>query len=193
MDDDLRGLERASRAGDAVACAAWARALERLGRREEASQAHLAALDLGQAAAGARTALARLPAWAGAHGDAGRSGALDVEPLRRPPARCWHVPPAVAPAPGVRRFAEPYLLGGWLGLVALHPAPARVEVLDARDGRPLWSVDGWADRNTSRLLGDVVLLRGAAGTSARDVRTGRGPLAVAAFVGARQAAPAASA
>ncbi len=172
MDQDLRSLERAAADGDAPACVAWARALERLGRRDAARDAYLAALDRDPGATAAREALSALPAWTGTQGDAGRAGRLDVEPLRAAPARVWHAPPRAPSQPGLRRFSEPYLLGGWPAVIALHPAPARVEASDPRDGRLLWSADGWADRTSSHVREDVVVLRGSARTTVRDLRTG---------------------
>lgn len=172
VDQDLRGLERAALEGDAAACVAWARALERLGRRDEAVAGYLAALDRDPAAGAARAALAALPAWTGTQGGSGRASALEVEPVRGAPERLWHAPPGAPASPGLRRFSEPYLLGGWPGVVALHPAPARVEACDVRDGRLLWSVAGWADRTASRVEGELVVLRGAARTTVRDLRTG---------------------
>lgn len=172
VDQDLRGLERAAAAGDAQTCIAWARALERLGRPDEAIGAYLAALDRDPATREARERLAATPAWSGTQGDAGRTGTLDVEALRDAPARLWHVSPREPAEPRLRRFSEPYLLGGWTAAIALHPAPARVEAYDVRDGRLLWVAPGWADRTSSYVRGGDVVLRGSGRTTVHDLRTG---------------------
>jgi hypothetical protein len=90
MDVELRTLERAALAGGARERLAWARGLERAGRRDEA----VAALLPARADPAIRAHVEGLPAWSHPDGDAGRTFFLDAMPVARTPVVRWstHVP-----------------------------------------------------------------------------------------------------
>lgn len=87
IDDSLRALERRVDPGDEGAREAWAHALERAGRTDDAWLVRLGA-DLRASDREAR--LART-AWASVDGDPGRSRWVDVPPLATAPGERWSV------------------------------------------------------------------------------------------------------
>lgn len=173
-DEDVRALERAARGGDVTACLAWARALERAGRPDEATRARLLALDADPQAEEPRAALGGACAWTGTKGGPGRTRASADEPLARAPTLLWCVEPTAPPVAerGARQLVDPCLFGGWLGLVVRNPLLRTLDVVDARSGAPLWSATRWVDAWSSRVAGDAVLLRHEDRVVSRDIRTG---------------------
>jgi hypothetical protein len=173
-DEDVRALERAAAGGDVAACLAWARALERSGRPDDAARARLRALDVDPLAPEPRAALGAC-GWTGTKGGPGRARASQDEPLTRAPTLLWRVEPRGQPVaePGARALVDPCLFGGWLGLVVRDPRRSTtLDVVDARSGAPLWSVTRWVDAWSSHVAGDVVCLRHQEAVVSRDVRTG---------------------
>jgi hypothetical protein len=155
-DDDLRELQRAATDGGPAARLRLGRALERLGRRDEA----LAALLPAREDAEARLALARFPAWTHEDGSAGRTRAVDVAPIRREPKSRFNVRP---------RDGRPAraLLAGPLGIVWVDREGTII--IDDETGAKRWS----CPEEAAAIAGDVLLLiEGRRALVGRDLWTG---------------------
>jgi hypothetical protein len=149
-DEELRALERAARAGDLDALAAWGRALARAGR-DPAEAARLAAR---------AASLVELPCWSSLGGDGQQNRACDVEPLREAPRLAWRrdgEPRSRPPVERDRLRRGRCLLGGWPGLVVVHREPPRLEGVDPVTGATRWSAPVAA--REPRLIGDVLVAR----------------------------------
>jgi hypothetical protein len=133
VDEHLRVLERDATANDASALLAYARALQRAGRRDEA----FTALVRGKDDTRVRSELRRFPAWTHESADAGQTRSLDVAPLRRAPRVRWSVI-----SRSTARSHEPhFLLASPLGIVTALPERGGViAVLDPDTGERLWDV-----------------------------------------------------
>ncbi len=147
-DEELRALERAARAGDLEALAAWSRALVRAGR-DPAEATRLAA--------GSAT-----PAqgWSSLGGDGQQNRACDVEPLHAAPRLAWRrdVEPRRSPPRERDRLRRGRcLLGGWAGLVVVHRQPPRLEGVDPLTGATRWVAPAAA--REPRAVGDVLVTR----------------------------------
>lgn len=116
-DDRLRALERSAAAGSVEARLAWAAELERLGRRDDAFEALLPAIDH----EAARVAIAERPAWTQVQGP-GAAHHADVPPPRTAPPIAW------SRSIGAAQVVAASELG--IVLVDRH----RVVVVDARTG-----------------------------------------------------------
>lgn len=165
-DDELRSLERELAASGSVAARlAYARALERLDRRDEAQDV----LAPGREDASVRRELGRFPAWSRA--EAGPSGSrwTDVRPLSRQPRVRWRWT-----APGTAR-GEPQLLSSPLGAVVAvsldREVPPRATVLSP-DGTPVRSWDRERGAAPLALEQGLVLDPRGAGVFAVDPVTG---------------------
>jgi hypothetical protein len=155
-DDDLRELQRAASDGGTAARLRLGRALERLGRRDEA----LVALQPAREDPEARLALARFPAWTHEDGSAGRTRAVDVAPIRREPSIRF----AVAPRNGRPARA---LLAGPLGIVWVDREGTII--IDDETGATRWS----CPEEAAAIAGDVILLiEGRRALVGRDIWTG---------------------
>lgn len=133
-DESLRALERAA-AADPSRTRAWATALARAGRADEAWVALCRTVDQPDV----RAELATRPAWTHAGGP-GRTHAIDLPPVKREPRVRW-----TARAPGDRLLTSP------LGVVVTTGRGTPCAVLDPTSGRLRWTPssatrDAWLDR-----------------------------------------------
>lgn len=145
MDDDLRALEQRLRAAPTPALrVALARALERVGRRDDA---HVV-LAADPFAADVRAELARYPAWAHPDGDPGRTSWLDVAPIERAPEVRWRVATGwnaidtllATPWGIVHSGARPHVADD--ALIVLDPETGAVRQERVETSDPLGVIDG---------------------------------------------------
>ncbi len=167
LDEDLRTLERnLTQQQDAGSTIAYARALGRLGRNDEA----YATLARGVDEPSVREELARLPAWTHESGGPGRSRSIDVAPIRSAPSVRW----TVVTTPLEPIYAPHFLLASPLGIVtSLFDLDGWVvAVLDPETGERLWAVRA-AVRPLPTIVGSVLLVSvGLKLVFAFDLRTG---------------------
>src|SRR4051812_19247944 len=129
-DAELRELARDSSPAGRLK---HARALERLGRRDEA----LVVLVGGREDAAVRRALGEYPAWTHEHGAEGATRSVDVAPLRTQPRVRWKRRGSLDPH-RTERLALNFLAGPFV--VVASVAGDRTAILDVDTGAELWSV-----------------------------------------------------
>ncbi len=168
-DDLLRALERdvAVEGAAPVTRLAYARALERVGRGDEALAALLPAID----DAAVRRRIATYSAWTHPGACAGRTRFVDVLPLEREPRVAWRLE-----AP----FGSMVAAASELGIV-LSLLNGRLLVVDARTGevRRVHRRAPGTDGTPVILRDDTVLLGRGRALVARDIWTGKRRLELA--------------
>jgi hypothetical protein len=154
VSEELRDLERAVVAGGgAQERLKLARALERLGRSDEAREVLVPA----RADVDVRRELGRFPAWTHPEADAGATNYIDVEPIRTKPVVKWS-----KPIP----FSPDAVLANELAVVATNREKSCA--LDPETGEILWDTG----QPAVATVGDVVFARSRAGVVGIDISTG---------------------
>jgi hypothetical protein len=147
-DEELRELARDETPSGALRLA---RALERLGRRDEALEALLPHREDAEV----RRALGGFPAWTHVFGDALNTRSVDVEPVRTAPRIKWSVPGLLDPERTTRLSMD--FVANPLVVVATR-TESSVVALDAETGAVRWQRDFvGADDGAVSLQGDAVL------------------------------------
>jgi hypothetical protein len=155
VTEELRDLERAvATGGGAAERLRLASALERSGRKDDA----LAVLVPAREDAEVRRAIGRFPAWTHPDGDAGASGAVDLEPIRERPRVKWTREVGFRPRDMAANAATVFVYAG--------------SAIDAETGQEVWNAGSslsWA----FALVCDVLLGETPQTFEALDSWTGR--------------------
>ncbi len=162
-DEELRELARDSTPAGRIT---HARALERLGRRDEA----LDALIPGREDSEVRRVLGGYPAWRDTFGDAGATGWADLSPPRPRPRTRWRVPGLLDPARAERLNFD--LVANPFVVVATRTASSLAGI-DAVTGAVLWERPFESRRDgRASLDGDAIVLVATDGLFVLDAWTG---------------------
>ncbi len=163
-DEEIRALERdATPAGRLKV----ARALERLGRRDEALDALIPARE----DRAVRAEIARYPAWTHEGGNEGNTFSVDVAPVLDQPRPIW-THEGTLDAGRLESLALQFLATP--GVAVFSIARGRAAVHDMETGEVLWQFEHGDDLRSSRaaISGSLLLLWTEEGVVARDLSTG---------------------
>ncbi len=163
-DEEIRALERdATPAGRLK----LARALERLGRRDEALDALITARE----DRAVQAELARFPAWTHEGANEGNTFSADVAPVLGQPRPVWKHEGTLDPG-RTESLALQFLATPALAVFSI--ARGRAAVHDMETGEVLWQFEHGDDLRDSRaaIVGSLLLLWTEEGVTGRDLYTG---------------------